>query len=373
MSNEPKNTSRNATRRQHSFQDNPRKAIRHRVNMDDYVDAHVIKTVPSGTDGNRPASRRGSSTRNQTVSTRTDTHSKTVSSSGAYRRGPSTVSLAGGASRRREQARKPISTQRRRAESRRQEKLNKKRQDRLRRITAVMLLAAVILMGYSILSFSGIVRPGAIQMAGLPELSFYYEYKGDATSGDRAPVHVDSQYDWLNMDSFAELDDEGKIDLIGAIAAEDQSRSGVLASITAAQLILESGVMNGGSELAANHNNYFGIKGDPNDSETWRGSTWDGSTALYNTAEQDAETGEIYYIDDYFRVYDNLIASVADHSAYLANATWDGTEEIYPGIEDIKDYREAAVLIAQSYATDLEYANNLIDIIEQYNLDRFDA
>ena len=228
-------------------------------------------------------------------------------------------------------------------------------------------------MGYSILSFSGIVRPGAIQMAGLPELSFYYEYKGDATSGDRTPEHVDSQYYWVNMDSFAGLDEESKIELIGAIAAEDQSRSGVLASITAAQMILESGVMNGGSELAANHNNYFGIKGDPNDSETWRGSTWDGSTALYNTAEQDEETGEIYYIDDYFRVYDNLIASVADHSAYLANATWDGTEEIYPGIEDIKDYREAAVLIAQSYATDLEYADSLIGIIEQYNLDRFDA
>lgn len=238
--------------------------------------------------------------------------------------------------------------------------------------TLAMLFAAVILMVYSILTLSGVLRSGAEQMAELPPYSYYYEYQGDGTSANREAEAVESNYFWVDSSVLDALDEGGKIELIGAIAAEDQQRSGILASVTAAQLILESACLSGTSALAANHNNYFGIKGDPDDSTTWRGSTWDGSTAKYTTAEQ-GDDGEIYYVDDYFRVYGNLIDSVADHSAYLANATWDGTEEIYPGIEDMTDYHEVAKLIAEHYATDWEYADALVEIIDDYNLTRFDA
>lgn len=48
------------------------------------------------------------------------------------------------------------------------------------------------------------------------------------------------------------------VSYIGALAAEDMKKTGILASITAAQAILESGY--GSSELARNANNLFEMK-----------------------------------------------------------------------------------------------------------------
>lgn len=181
-------------------------------------------------------------------------------------------------------------------------------------------------------------------------------------------------FSWVTAETFDNMDSvEDRVELIGAIAREDYRKTGVLASITAAQMMLESGCHSGHtSGLAAHYNNYFGIKGNPDDPTTWRQSTWTGETACLGTQEQ-ASSGAFYSTDAHFRVYASLADSVADHSSYLALATWDGENEIYPGLEEIRDPREAADLIAEHYATGQDYADSLMNLIETYDLTRFDV
>ena len=63
------------------------------------------------------------------------------------------------------------------------------------------------------------------------------------------------------------------ISFMGPLAQADMAKSGVLASVTTAQAILESGY--GSTELARNANNFFGMKCSLS-GNTWPGSTWDG-------------------------------------------------------------------------------------------------
>ena len=63
------------------------------------------------------------------------------------------------------------------------------------------------------------------------------------------------------------------ISFMGPLAQADMAKSGVLASVTTAQSILESG--HGSTELARNANNFFGMKCSLS-GNTWPGSTWDG-------------------------------------------------------------------------------------------------
>lgn len=74
---------------------------------------------------------------------------------------------------------------------------------------------------------------------------------------------------------------------IGALFTADQKKTGILASISLAQFILESGY--GKSELAQNANNVFGMKKSLS-GNTWSGSTWDGkSIYTKKTQEQNAD------------------------------------------------------------------------------------
>lgn len=85
---------------------------------------------------------------------------------------------------------------------------------------------------------------------------------------------------------FASLTEEQVIAKVGPLFTADQKKSGILASISLAQFILESGY--GKSELAQNANNCFGMKKSLS-GNTWGGSTWDG-TSVYTkqTQEQNA-------------------------------------------------------------------------------------
>ena len=131
------------------------------------------------------------------------------------------------------------------------------------------------------------------------------------------------------------------------VAIEHQHRYGIPASIKLAQAILESGA--GTSYLARNANNYFGIK-----CHGWTGRT-------------------IIRPDDTpyccFRVYSNAMESWNDHSIFLT------TRAHYRFLFDldITDYRGwARGLLRAGYATNPNYANMLISLIERYSLYRFD-
>lgn len=169
---------------------------------------------------------------------------------------------------------------------------------------------------------------------------------------------------------FAGLSEKDAVSVIGELCREDMKKSGILASISAAQFILESGY--GKSELGQNANNMFGMKKSLS-GNTWTGSTWDG-TSVYTkkTQEQNAD-GSYETITADFRKYPCVEDSVADHSAYLLGAK-NGRSLRYKGIKGMTDYKKVAQLIKDGgYATSLTYVDKLCSIIEKWNLTQYDT
>lgn len=132
-----------------------------------------------------------------------------------------------------------------------------------------------------------------------------------------------------------------------AIAVSEMYRTGVPASITLAQGLLESRY--GLSALAAEGNNHFGIK-----CHDW--------------------TGKKQYADDdrkgeCFRVYDSAEESFHDHSDFLRYRNRYKSLFEYP----VTDYKSWAYgLKAAGYATDPAYPSKLIKLVEDYHLDQYD-
>ena len=132
-------------------------------------------------------------------------------------------------------------------------------------------------------------------------------------------------------------------------AVEDMLRSGVPASITLAQGILESDY--GRSELALKANNHFGIQA--------HGKAWDGKT--YSSMD----SGEMRE----FRKYKSVLQSYADHSDFLLkNRRYNQLFAL-----EITDYVGwAQGLKAAGYAEDPNYDAKLIRVIEMFNLTKYD-
>lgn len=121
------------------------------------------------------------------------------------------------------------------------------------------------------------------------------------------------------------------------------------ASITLAQGLLESGF--GQGRLAVEGNNHFGIK-------CHKG--WTGKTITHD----DDEKGEC------FRVYENPEASYRDHSLFLQNRS----RYTFLFKYSAKDYKSwAKGLKKAGYATDPKYPQKLIQLIERFDLSRFDT
>ena len=147
-------------------------------------------------------------------------------------------------------------------------------------------------------------------------------------------------------------------------------KSGIIYSVTAAQMILESGYVT--TDLARNANNVFGMKCTLS-GNTWPGSTWDGkSKYTKQTAEQTA-SGSTYHKEADFRKYPCIEDNIGDHAAYLLGAK-NGDALRYAGLTDCKDYRSAIELIKKGgYATDTKYVSKICSIIERFGLDKYDA
>ena len=132
------------------------------------------------------------------------------------------------------------------------------------------------------------------------------------------------------------------------VAQEEMRKFKIPASITLAQGILESGV--GYGRLAMEANNHFGIKCH----KDWKGKK------IFHDDDQKGEC---------FRVYINPNNSYRDHSNFLSNRSR------YDFLFDFKitNYKAwAKGLKKAGYATDPNYPKKLIDIIERYQLYKFD-
>lgn len=131
------------------------------------------------------------------------------------------------------------------------------------------------------------------------------------------------------------------------MAIREMQRTGIPASITLSQGILESG--SGNSRLAREGNNHFGIK-----CHDWTGK---------RIFEDDDLKGEC------FRKYRTADESFIDHSDFLVGKSrYAALFSLHP-----KDYKGwARGLKKAGYATAPDYAQRLISLIERYNLNQYD-
>ena len=163
--------------------------------------------------------------------------------------------------------------------------------------------------------------------------------------------------------AFSGLSEADVVKSVGALFTADQKKTGILASVSMAQFILESGY--GKSELAQNANNVFDMKCSLS-GNTWSGSTWDGkSKYTKQTKEQNAD-GSYETVTADFRKYPCVEDSITDHSAYLIGAK-NGNKLRYDGLKGCTDYKKAVQIIKDGgYATSLT-------IIERWNLTQYDV
>lgn len=131
------------------------------------------------------------------------------------------------------------------------------------------------------------------------------------------------------------------------IAIKEMERTGIPASITLAQAIVESG--SGESNLAKKANNHFGIKCK---------TEW---------------TGEKFYQDDdakneCFRVYPSAESSFIDHSNFLKDRpNYASLFELDP----VDDTAWAFGLKKAGYATQKDYPSKLLNMIDLYELSQY--
>lgn len=169
---------------------------------------------------------------------------------------------------------------------------------------------------------------------------------------------------------FASLSEADAVKKVGPLFTADQKKTGILASVSMAQFILESGY--GKSELAQNANNVFGMKCSLS-GNTWSGSTWDGKSKYTKQTKEQHTDGSYETITADFRKYSCIEDSIADHSAYLLGAK-NGSKLRYDGLKGCTDYKKAVQLIKDGgYATSLTYVENLCSIIERWNLTQYDV
>jgi hypothetical protein len=131
------------------------------------------------------------------------------------------------------------------------------------------------------------------------------------------------------------------------IAMKEMKRTGVPASITLAQAIVESN--SGESNLAKKHNNHFGIKCK---------SDWTGAKTYQ---DDDAK-------QECFRAYDAAEQSFKDHSNFLKN------RPNYVALfllDPVDDTAWAYGLKKAGYATASDYPKKLLKIIDDYELAQY--
>jgi LysM repeat protein len=138
------------------------------------------------------------------------------------------------------------------------------------------------------------------------------------------------------------------INLYHDIAVYEMLQYRIPASITLAQGLLESEA--GQSRLAVDGKNHFGIKCKKD---------WTGMTIKVDDDE----------LQECFRVYESVYDSYRDHTEFLVN------NRRYAMLFDLEpgDYKGwANGLHTTGYATNPKYAELLINLIEKFNLDKYD-
>lgn len=144
------------------------------------------------------------------------------------------------------------------------------------------------------------------------------------------------------------------IEEAGQAARTSQSETGVPASVTVAQAILES---NWGKSTIGSAKNYFGIKATSKPGPA--GVVW------MNTGE--VIDGASVTVNAPFRAYNSMAESFTDHGKFFVE-----NSRYAPAFKVKDDPKAFARAIQQAgYATDPSYASKLISLMDTYDLYRF--
>lgn len=131
------------------------------------------------------------------------------------------------------------------------------------------------------------------------------------------------------------------------VAQDEQAKYDIPASISIAQGILESSA--GTSTLAVQNKNHFGIK------------CFKRNCPKGHCTNHSDDTHK-----DFFRKYQNSWESWREHSLFLSGSN-------YKHLKKSKNYKVWAIGLQEAgYATNKNYAKNLINIIEDYELYKYD-
>ena len=122
-----------------------------------------------------------------------------------------------------------------------------------------------------------------------------------------------------------------------------------------AQAIIESGW--GKSSLASKYNNYFGLK---------CGSSWKGGSVNMATREE-YKPGVVTNIRDNFRTYEDFDAGIRGYFEFINTSR-------YANLKGVKSPEEYVRRIkADGYATSSKYVDNILRVIRDNKLTRFDG
>ena len=215
--------------------------------------------------------------------------------------------------------------------------------------------------------FASTQCPGPYLQARFPDIANRVNALLGAEKPAESRPEPEKPYYTLDVSKFKTNTPAETVDMIGPTFTADMKKTGILASVSMAQLILESGW--GKGELAQKALNFFSMKSTVS-GNSWEGSVWKGKTYKLLTSEWNGSEYVKGYAD--FRAYDSISESIEDHSMYLRNAM-KGSQKRYNGLIGEKNYKRAAEIIkAGGYATDPQYVSKLCRIIETYNLSKYD-
>ncbi len=142
--------------------------------------------------------------------------------------------------------------------------------------------------------------------------------------------------------------------LFGPAARESMKNTGIPASVTLAQAILETGW---GASTIGDAKNLFGIKGS-------------GPAGTIRTGTKEHYGSGLVSIQDNFRKYHSWQQSIDDRSKLLQNSRYSGALNAYKSNKNADQY--ARGIHKAGYATDPNYANKLISLMKSYNLYKWD-
>lgn len=187
------------------------------------------------------------------------------------------------------------------------------------------------------------------------------ESDGEPITKTEEKIYYSREENFLIAERMGMLRSSAPSEFINSVAVHASNvaqRNGLFTSIMIAQAALESGY--GTSQLSQAPNyNLFGVKG-----------SYNGNSVLMWTKEWDGT--KFIDVQANFKRYPSFEQSFADNARVIVDGPVQNPD-YYAKVKNAKTYQEAAQALTGTYATDPNYGDKLINIIENYGLAQYDT